>query len=136
MREIKFRIWDDKHSRFNYQDFSVKDNMFHIGSGGQSNMGNPVYSKPMQQYTGLKDKNGKEVYEGDIVLQQMPWTHPESQRHSTVEYIGCCFYMVNPEEKTGGKAYYVVNESCEVIGNIYENPELLPSVSAKGEGES
>lgn len=79
-----------------------------------------------QQFTGLHDKNGKEIYEGDIVKFPKQWWH--SDRHEADKMF--------VEEITWGDDYgswwrfsggdwSVEKEDVEVIGNIYENPELL-----------
>ncbi len=67
------------------------------------------------QYTGLKDKNGKEIYEGDVL----------SGRY-IVEYKNDCF-VVQEHTNDWSSVHYVLhhNPEMEVIGNIYENPELL-----------
>lgn len=99
------------------------------------------------QYTGLKDKNGKKIFEGDIVRDmQVYYSHLEYVKHGietkehaeklrengrvrVVEFCteniascGCCYpYFIG----TGFKADGVNLKCCEVIGNIFENPELL-----------
>lgn len=78
----------------------------------------------LMQSTGLKDKNGKEIFEGDIVR----FTLTDGFSYVTLEdgiitYELCAFYVVN------GLAEYLISDintnKIEVIGNIYENPELL-----------
>ena len=85
-----------------------------------------VYTDTVGQYTGLTDKNGKKIFEGDIV------TIPGSKRRglpATVEYFpqGAVFQI----RRVGYNAITLwdANESVEVIGNIYDNPELLEAQS-------
>lgn len=66
----------------------------------------------LMQYTGLHDKNGKEIYEGDIVEWQSGDDVSRMAVHFRVEYGRC---MTIP----------YINSKCEVIGNIHESPELL-----------
>lgn len=78
---------------------------------------NPFRTRPnliMLQYTGLKDKNGKEIYQGDILLD-----FKGDKR--VVEYIDNGFWCSYPN----GDHYFPATEHREIIGNIYENPELL-----------
>jgi uncharacterized phage protein (TIGR01671 family) len=98
----------------------------------------------IMQYTGLKDKNGKEIYEGDVVLIDDEYTEPilddGSGPRYTIHHIsevsyeeGAAAYIV--EVRIGAdflrKGLYTLDEitkegfDIEVIGNIYENPELL-----------
>ena len=82
----------------------------------------PVYGDTVGQYTGLRDKNGTRIFEGDIV---------EHERHMHIvayndEYAG--FWPFYDQDHPAG--YGVIGEESEVIGNIHDNPELL-----KGEAE-
>lgn len=80
---------------------------------------------PLMQFTGLKDKNGKEIYEGDVVRWKgfAPDTAKYGVYHSLVCNDDCIAYY-----EFGSDSDYCASsesESVEVIGNIYENKELL-----------
>ena len=111
MRDLKFRAWEP--------DTKI---MF-VPTGIPNPTMSPDRTKGiLMQYTGLKDKKGKEIYEGDIINFKQGETYFWGVIVATVEYNDGGFYPFADREDN---APYPKPEECEVIGNIYENPELL-----------
>lgn len=118
MREIRFRVWDG-------EDMISPDYIDRHGYGHWKSNSIPNASDKLMQFTGLLDKNGKEIYEGDIVRNN----------HNANFYVfwqedECRWRLLGSygDEITGnsGIMFNARNlEGSEVIGNIYENPELL-----------
>lgn len=130
MREIKFRIYFEDEEPFMANPISIED-LLHEDWIEFENEDNTVslplkdfrffYEKnknyKIMQYIGRKDKNGKEIYEGDIVKGTF-YGFPMVE----YDYI---FQIYWDEKEKGFMANYFEPSECEVIGNIYENPELL-----------
>lgn len=75
----------------------------------------------LMQTTGLKDKNGKEIFEGDIVKMSKD-VYSEPTYYEVVRHYGGAYRL---ESKQHGCELWLRHTNCEVVGNIYENPELL-----------
>jgi uncharacterized phage protein (TIGR01671 family) len=137
MRELKFRAWDKKEK--NWCPAFVINNIGDAHSSYgiiDSISGNISYWKEnviLMQYTGLKDKNKKEIYESDIVKwSDGNYVHPSNPRIAEVKFDPeLCFFAVNCDSGRGHKfgfsnfIYTDTKKHLEIIGNIYENPELL-----------
>lgn len=117
MREIKFRAWDEKTRAFIYRLGHWDDNinMLNLSEDLASVSGWP--NLILMQYTGLKDKNGIEIFEGDILaVNNEPLYKVEWANHMSM------FDLVKLD---GSGSSTDDMWLCEVIGNIYENPDLL-----------
>jgi len=114
-REIKFRAWGEygsdpsPHMIYDWQDTDLVEYVGFDGGG----------SFHIMQYTGLKDKNGKEIYEGDILSE---WgMDKEHYRYAVEDMVDFLISYGDSDHWDGGSFPGI----WEVIGNIYENPELL-----------
>jgi uncharacterized phage protein (TIGR01671 family) len=112
MREIKFRAWNMDTQSWLY--FGVE--------GIPKEIENRIDYTLVHQYTGLKDKNGKEIYEGDL------FGNPEVLRCVVEREPSGAYVLRFIDEKMKGKKISILDQKVEksrVIGNIYENPELI-----------
>lgn len=126
MREIKFRAWDKEENkmisgdRFAFEEYAPLNDLFH----------NNFKRFDFMQYTGCKDGNGVEIYEGDIIethehrIQTIIWEDNGFKRKYTFErtFQGESYFETRILE-IGDSSNR--NWGYKVIGNIYENPELL-----------
>ena len=134
MRDIKFRAWDKQTKRL----FQVQTLQFYganntvdacwtngVDFDGESTLGEPelnnLHNLELMQYTGLKDVNGVEVYEGDVLFHPMQGRrkvyYPYSERVAS--------YGLRNIDNGFGSTLQDSHSVWEVIGNVYENPELL-----------
>ena len=117
MRELKFRAWDN----------TKKEWTLNIMECVSSSRGD-IWIEPalkshdviIEQYTGLKDKNGKEVYEGDIV-RDLGSNH--EVKFCEMRDTDCSYFYQG--WGFDDSSLYEEHDFVEVIGNIHENPELL-----------
>jgi uncharacterized phage protein (TIGR01671 family) len=125
MREIKFRAWDKKWKKM-YYELPFAQEAEDILNILESRKDQYIF----MQYTGLKDKNGKEIYEGDIIGNEdgiMGVVHFNAEPGC---FLAGMYYIGNIDGMANDWTY----EDCcergewnhlEIYGNIYENPEIL-----------
>lgn len=129
MRELKFRVWSEDQKTYDYKFPYNSIGDFYVSTRGKvfSDFGNTVAPEVRQeafiveQYTGLRDKNRKEIYEGDILDVSSVFVKPKKM---VVEFseMACGF---EPFVNGCPDCYVPIGKDVVVIGNIHENPELL-----------
>lgn len=117
MRQIKFRSWDGKNM--------WNDVMVYSGSEWNSLTDTPV-PNVLMQFTSLTDKNGKEIYEGDILKVQDPYNENWSTNGAEVIFSNAYVGGWVISDSSGRNLNLGSRQSrLQIIGNVHENPELL-----------
>ncbi|MBA7624845.1 hypothetical protein ES703_32259 [subsurface metagenome] len=122
MRTIKFRAWvkPDKCMIEHRETIERAHLQFNDELGGHKDI--------IMQFTGLKDKNGKEIYEGDILAPMSNDFHPKYEGKWIVDFEGGTFIAKCKDgDNSQWLSYwsYDIYAETEIIGNIYENKDLL-----------
>lgn len=125
-REIKFRAWDiDEEtwcSRVNWDYDKGFIGIICVKDHDGKYIGEYVTTDiVVEQYTGLKDEDGKEIYEGDIVTLNCSWEEVDPRDCCVITFEDGCFRVGDAFENEAGK--YL--KEYRLVGNIHENPELL-----------
>lgn len=124
-REIKFRIWDiENKEMLKVQELDFEPTFYGGRIAIRPDQYNDYFDTEdmiLMQYTGLHDKNGKEIYEGDIIeiTRQCIW------ENGVVIFLNGCFFTKVNETLLPLHESEINNFKLKVIGNIYDNPELL-----------
>ncbi|MCC2764596.1 YopX family protein [Clostridium perfringens] len=122
-RDIKFRAWDEELGEMLYTE---SEEWFDDGVYFRFNKHEDELRHDLMQYTGLKDENEKEIYEGDILSIKI-YSRDKIivQCKAVVEFKDGCFGVIWGYDKTFLSLKSFFNTKFEVVGNKYENPELL-----------
>ena len=127
MREIKFRAWDS-------DDEVIRDwnNLLSHRYGKKEDSIFNDTDLTIMQFTGLQDSKGKDIYEGDILEFDVFDSGATIRRYFIVEWdaLSCGFeatweHSVNGSGSCGLCSFNIAEENVEIIGNLYEHPELL-----------
>jgi len=125
-RLIKFRVWDKRETKgMSTQNMLYDAQLHHLW---QDFVDYPGYE--LMQYTGLTDKNGKDIYEGDIVQynQNSSYDNMDFIAKWSDDKLGFIFQSNSGEQLVNQTPHLNRFKHLEVVGNIFENPELLKTI--------
>lgn len=138
MRDIKFRAWDKKNNLMNQDVQDIYDSGISNGNNFFESFGALLQEENMivMQYTGLKDSAGNNIYEGDLLKVLIPGTWLKGEdvmevrfNETEAKFGYFCFrinrYATNTNDKLMNIGNNLRGAWCEIIGNIYQNKELL-----------
>ena len=138
-REIKFRCWYGGkmmiyESIMSYSNFIVTPDGIVLVRGEDGYANGKERNAVLMQFTGLKDKNGKEIYEGDIIEMQEEYSGKGRPSYKKMkgevfwDTEAACFLVKNKDGWQSDIVYPIESgvNLTEIIGNKWENPELLP----------
>lgn len=127
-RELKFRVWDVEEKCWIPKDQYLIDYEGYLYTGKDNCYLLEMIDYKISQFTGLLDKNGKEIYEGDVL--KIEKLHPLCSNKLSATYVieweNLGFkYKILDEVQMNGCGYLNYDPIYNIIGNIFENPELL-----------
>lgn len=109
MRVIKFRAWNKESQQmteiFDLRDIAVTDGVHIVDT-----------DSPIMQFTGFKDRDGVEIYEGDFLSDYTGWNNKLTPVDFSMKHTGHATHLCN--------GFEIHTTKCKVVGNIYQNPEL------------
>lgn len=141
MREIKFRAWDNAAKKYIDSKYVSIDGfgLLHVAKHIVKNFFRPPHTRKnpwfiVEQFTGLKDKNGTEIYEGDII--QFEFWNEKYYRQIAYNSAIASYEAITVASPTSKKLrqkakysfselYKISSKGFKVVGNIHENPELM-----------
>lgn len=128
MRELKFRAWDMCNDCWSdeYLASTEDGRIIEFNTDGSTEEWKDRFL--LEQYTGLKDKNGKEIYEGDIIQEEIDFNSKMTDGVFTyvVEWDNDTLsYGLRGSGNSIHDELWEVNASVEIVGNIHENQDLL-----------
>jgi len=137
MKDTKFRIWDiDAQTMHEVGILLIghgATGYSYPAPGEEATVGTADTNRVLMQFTGLKDKNGKEIYEGDLVKCGEFEDDSDAKTYEVIyneDGTYPAFDLKGWRGETNGICLFLNDGYLEVIGNIYESPELLKAPAA------
>jgi len=128
MRYIKFRFWDKERKEFEILDLNKSEHGEKIGFKAESQSFGEYEECVKEQYTGIKDIDEKEIYEGDIVYFKHPSSTRNNGKYIVVYQPKKCGLGLKSTSKYKSYTGMQPGKHLKIIGNIHENPELTKEV--------